>query len=211
MSHTRADRVLALAGLFQATLLVDRVAWGQQDYDDPALEASLQSILAVDASDVPTVYGGTAVLRCGLDALLSQFRDHRNPGRGPVPYYGAALLQLERRLQRNRELFNRLGEGIESARRQTEYFGLMHENTLAALADLYQQSAGQLGPRVMVRGEPALLQNPRNAGLVRALLLAGIRSAVLWRQCGGTRLGLLFGRAGIVAEAHRLRQRGLDS
>jgi len=211
MNHTRADRVLALAGVFQATLLVDRVAWGQLDHDDPALEASLQSILQVDASDVPAVYGGVARLRCGLDALLCQFRDRKNPGRGPVPYYVAALLQLERRLQRNRELFNRLGEGIESVQRQADYFGLMHENTLAGLAGLYQQSVGQIGPRVMVRGEPAQLQNGRNASLVRALLLAGIRSAVLWHQCGGSRLGLLFGRGGIVKEAHQLRQRSLDS
>lgn len=211
MTHSRADRVLALAGVFQAALLVDRVAWGQQERDDPALEASLQSILQVDASDVPTVYGGVARLRTGLDALLCQFRDRKNPGRGPVPYYVAALLQLERRLQRNRKLFNHLGEGIETVQRQVEYFGLMHENTLAGMAGLYQQSAGQLGPRVMVRGEPVHLQNPRNASLVRALLLAGIRSAVLWKQCGGSRPGLLFGRGGIVSEAHRLRQRTLDS
>ncbi|HSR54696.1 MAG TPA: DUF489 family protein, partial [Alphaproteobacteria bacterium] len=35
----------------------------------------------------------------------------------------------------------------------------------------------------------------------RALLLAGIRAAVLWRQVDGSRLRLLFGRKRIVREA----------
>jgi high frequency lysogenization protein len=45
----------------------------------------------------------------------------------------------------------------------------------------------------MVKGEPTRLTETGVANQIRALLLAAMRSAVLWRQCGGTRLGLLLG------------------
>jgi high frequency lysogenization protein len=41
---------------------------------------------------------------------------------------------------------------------------------------------------------------------VRALLLAGIRAAVLWRQVGGSRLQILFSRAKIKAAAEKILQ-----
>ncbi len=52
-----------------------------------------------------------------------------------------------------------------------------------------------------MQGEPALLKNAEVANRIRALLLAGIRAAVLWRQVGGSRLKLLFGRKRIVQGA----------
>ena len=48
------------------------------------------------------------------------------------------------------------------------------------------------------------------AAKVRATLLAGIRSAVLWRQSGGNRWQLIFGRRKIIEQAGRLLK-GLDA
>jgi high frequency lysogenization protein len=45
-----------------------------------------------------------------------------------------------------------------------------------------------------VTGNPTYLQNTATADKVRALLLAGIRAAILWRQVGGQRWHLLFKR-----------------
>jgi len=39
---------------------------------------------------------------------------------------------------------------------------------------------------------------------IRALLLAGIRSAMLWRQCGGSRWRFIFFRRKIQREAEFL-------
>ena len=61
-----------------------------------------------------------------------------------------------------------------------------------------------LGPRIIVRGDPALLARPESANRIRALLLAGIRAAVLWRQCGGTRVGLILGRRRLLEAARGL-------
>ncbi|MGH9353754.1 MAG: DUF489 family protein [Terriglobia bacterium] len=48
------------------------------------------------------------------------------------------------------------------------------------------------------------MQNQRVINMVRSLLLGGLRAAVLWRQCGGSRWMLLFMRASLQKEAKRL-------
>jgi high frequency lysogenization protein len=78
---------------------------------------------------------------------------------------------------------------------------------LANLAGCYSETISTLSPRIVVLGEHGHLSNPDVANTVRALLLAAIRSAVLWRQCGGNRLQLLFGRRKLIAEAQRLLSR----
>lgn len=72
---------------------------------------------------------------------------------------------------------------------------------IANLAHAYSQTLSRLTPRILVQGEPGLLKNPEVANRIRALLLAGIRAAVLWRQTGGSRLRLLFRRKRIVRGA----------
>jgi high frequency lysogenization protein len=56
----------------------------------------------------------------------------------------------------------------------------------------------------MVNGERVYLSNNDNAAKIRALLLAALRSAVLWGQCGGSRLSLVFNRRGYFVEARKL-------
>ena len=46
--------------------------------------------------------------------------------------------------------------------------------------------------KVHRNGDPNLLNRPEIAARIRALLLAGVRAAVLWHQCGGRRLQLLL-------------------
>jgi high frequency lysogenization protein len=53
----------------------------------------------------------------------------------------------------------------------------------------------------MVNGEHGHLSNPLIAARVRAALFAGIRSAFLWHQLGGSRWQLLFSRKKIANEA----------
>ena len=65
---------------------------------------------------------------------------------------------------------------------------------LLSLADLYKQTLSQLSFRIRVTGNPTYLQNAATADKVRAILLSGIRAAILWRQVGGRRWQLLFSR-----------------
>ena len=75
------------------------------------------------------------------------------------------------------------------------------------LASIYLDIISPLGPRIQVTGTPAHLQQPQVQHKVRALLLAAVRSAVLWRQVGGKRRHLIFGRKQMVEQAKILLAR----
>ena len=56
----------------------------------------------------------------------------------------------------------------------------------------------------MVSGEHMHLSKPENANRIRALLLAGIRAAVLWRQSGGNWFSLMLRRKSLAEETRRI-------
>jgi high frequency lysogenization protein len=51
------------------------------------------------------------------------------------------------------------------------------------------------------------LKNDHTACRIRAVLFAGVRAAVLWRQVGGKRWHLLFHRKRIASDVTRLLHR----
>ena len=103
-----------------------------------------------------------------------------------------------------KEMLQEIGRGIDLATDRLEHFNLLHPNIIAQLADIYASTISTLKPKIMIHGEPLHLQNPENANRIRALLLAGIRSAMLWRQCGGGRFQVIFGRKRLLKEVHLL-------
>lgn len=209
MARTLADATLALAGIFQATWLVNEVAHRGRAPAEP-FEAMIGSLFQVDPPDTVSVYGGVARLETGL-RLLTEHLGGKPPADGlQIARYVAAVLHLERKLVKNTELMRRLSDGIGRASAQSAHFSITHENVVAALADLYVNTVSTLTPRIIVGGEHGHLSQPANANKVRALLLSAIRSAVLWRQNGGTRLQLLFKRRQFAGEAVRLMASAAD-
>jgi len=201
MPYTLSDRVLALAGLHQAVHGVVRIArTGSADQD--AMTASLHSLFQIDADRVETVFGAPGALADGMRQLVTQLTG--TPERDlEMTRHMALLIRLERQLSARPDLLDRLSNGIEAARHKREHFELTHPNILAHFADLYSDTISSLGPRIMVRGEPQHLRDTDNQNRIRALLLAGIRAARLWRQVGGTRWQFLFQGRQIIEEARR--------
>lgn len=193
MSGDIHDRTLALAGIFQATELVQRVARTGMS-DSAALAASIGSIFQTNAGTSAEVYGGVSGVRTGLKLMTRYLATGSHAGDLEVLRYSIGVVQLARRLLRNPKLLNTLSEGIEQATRQAEHYSVTHANVLAALAALYERTLSTLTPRIMVNGERVYLANQDNVHKIRALLLAAVRSAVLWQQKGGSRLSLLWSR-----------------
>ena len=185
------ERVLALAGVFQGAALAQQLAT-EGRCDELAFEASISSVFRIDADSVGGVYGGVSGVRRGLRTLVAQFDDSTRDI--AVMRMAVTVLRLERSLSRNRPLLERLREGIVSAQRQVEHFGMSHPNVAARLAELYATTLSTLKPRVMVTGNPTHLQQKANVDRVRASLLASARSAVLFHQLGGRQWHLLIYR-----------------
>lgn len=202
MLKTIHNQTIALAGIAQAVYLVRQIAT-QGSADTPAMEASIGSTLKIDAENVEEVYGGLEGVATGLQQLKKQLgaRDTMDPEQAR---YAAAVVFLERKLAERPYMRKEIRSGVEKAVAQAEHFGILHENVLANLAEIYQKTISTIQPRILIGGNQDYLTDRANADKIRALLLAAIRSAVLWRQCGGSRWKFLFGRGRLLQEIDRL-------
>ncbi|MDZ4097667.1 MAG: high frequency lysogenization protein HflD, partial [Methylophilaceae bacterium] len=168
-----------------------------------ALEASIGSLFINDKDGAANIFGGLSGITLGLEQLNEQMTGFKiaNPDQAR---YAASLVFLERQLAKQPQLLSTIFAGIERAQEQSVQFGLLHENVLANLGDIYHNTVSTLQPRIMVNGEQEYLSRPDIVNKVRACLLAGIRSAILWQHCGGTRWKFLFYRKKIQVEIQNL-------
>ena len=197
------NQTLALAGIAQAAALVDQLA-STGNADALAMEASIASLLKIDSASVLDVYGGSVnSLKLGLKQLDMQMTGYKIAN-AQQARYSASIVFLEHQLETRKDLLKTINTGIVRAQAQTEHFDLLHENVIANLGDIYQNTISTLQPRIMVNGNPDYLSRNETANKIRTCLLAGIRSAILWRQCGGTRWKFLFYRKKIQAELQEL-------
>lgn len=212
ISH-ELDQTTALAGIFQSALLVQRIA-RVGDVPDAALRTSIASTLQIDSPSVVAVFGGTFEhLHLGFVTLEQQLGGGNGRRDVEVSRYVSELMALERSLARRGDLIEALQQGLQRARNQLDTRShtvpvgasapvgdpqLLGAAVLGTLAETYKETLSNLSPRIMVSGEPGVLRDPATADRIRATLLAGIRAAVLWRQLGGRRLHLIFGRNKIL-------------
>lgn len=183
----REDRVIALAGLIQALTLVRSIAL-RGSCDAQAMRDSLGSVLRIDADAAADIYGGISGLRPGLRTLIEQLDKPNDP---VLMRMASTVLRLERALARRPDMLERLREQIEIIARFDPSAGI---DLPARLGQLYAETLSRLRPRVMVEGNQAFLQQAARQNDIRALLLAAIRAAVLWRQLGGSNWRLIFRR-----------------
>ena len=195
-------QTIALAGIAQATHLVYQLATtGKADKE--AMQASLNSLLTLDADNPVDIYGGLAGIKTGLEQLNSQLSTNKIPNPDQARY-AASLIFLESKFANEVAMQTTVQNKIQMAQKQSEHFGVNHENVIANLADIYHTTISTIKPRIMVNGDQSFLSSADIINKIRALLLAGIRSAMLWKQCGGSRWRFIFFRRKIQKEAEFL-------
>ena len=192
------EQLVALGAVFEAAVLADKIARTGQ-VSEASMGCMLGSLLVRDPQTTLDVYGGDDLnLRDGYRALISSLE--RNPSalqREPLRY-SLAMIGLERQLDKRSDMLQIMGSRLDQIQQQVEHFGLVHDNVIAACGGLYQDTISTFRQRIQVHGDMRFLQQPNNAAKIRALLLAGIRSARLWRQLGGHRWQLVFSRGKLL-------------
>ena len=199
---TAENRTLALAGVFQAVHLCKSLATtGACDRED--LAATLRSILTLNADRVVDAYGGsTRAVRKGLRVLKNQLGGHDEARDLDLSRYALALIQLGTNVQRDETTVDQLRIGISRA--QSLDFEITDPTMISNFANLYRNSISHMSPRIMVSGDPDHLNDADTASTIRAVLLGGLRSVVLWRQCGGSRPSMILQRGQYVRHAERM-------
>lgn len=197
------QRVIALAAIAQSIAAVKQLALRGQVGNEVQRDALLNSVLDQTPSDVASIYGGVGNLQLGLQVLLAQIGTTKDKD-VDITRYIIATLALARRLERKPESLQALGQRIQQLARQQNDFHFDQDTIITGMAGAYSDFISPLSQPIRIHGKPTLLQQKPVQDQIRALLLAAVRSAILWRQVGGQRRQFIFSRRRMVTTCHDL-------
>jgi|TARA_B100000315_G_scaffold182587_1_gene171491 high frequency lysogenization protein len=210
-------QIIALAAVAQCAALAHKLALRGSA---PQLEliACINPLLVLNPDSFEEVYPSVADLSLGLRSLQDIFSNSKLRENAELIRYTLGMLSLRNRLARNDAMEKSLGERLQhiqplrevdsAALGETDSDELYQQDEIfQQLASLYRDTISTLSYRIHVQGRVENLKNENVANRVRSVLLAGIRSAVLWYQLGGRRWRLLFYRQRIYATAGDIRRK----
>ena len=219
-------QIVALAAVAQSAALVSKLAV-HGNASQTELIASVNPLLALNPRSEADVYPNLGHLNLGLRTLHDMFTQASSPENASLVRYTLGMLVIRNKLDANPAMQAKIRAGLQPIKplllipenatpwrmEDTEKTEgqLGQEQTFEQLATLYQDTISTLPHRIQVHGQVDYLQNEYVANRVRSLLLAGIRSAVLWHQLGGRRWRIIFYRKRIQETASSLRRRLLTS
>jgi high frequency lysogenization protein len=183
-------QTLALAASYQAVTEVYRLGTEGKWVSENALPLiralymftpdSIQDVISVDDCQP------------GLQALakLAEKNSFQSDNRYKLQYL-LMVQAVERDLQKDQDMQNKIRRRLQQLEPDASFDWL--DNThIQRLDGLYQQTISEMKRRVMVQGDYNYLRNDLTAARVRALLLAAIRTTMLWQQKGGSRWKMLL-------------------
>jgi high frequency lysogenization protein len=194
---------IALAGIFQAATLVKDWAHRGQ-IDEAAYLTCIQSLVELDPKDMNAIYGNPLHLKVGLESMIAFFTQAADERDKEIASYFTSLIILQRKLQKNPSMMQKIHDRIPFLTTQIKHFGIQHPTVTANIADIYTSTLSQLKYRIHVLGNRNYLENEMGINKVRALLLSGIRAAILWQQMGGRLYQLFLFRKRYITAAKAL-------
>ena len=113
-------------------------------------------------------------------------------------HYFVQLIQLAHSLQKDHTRQDELQVALQRINQQITHLTLSHPCVYESISNAYEKNISPLSPRIQVMGQSVFIHQKDILHRIRSLLLAGIRSAILWQQMGGKRWHFLFARKSIV-------------
>jgi len=197
------QQAIALAGLFQSMHAVEDIS--QKGMVDSSLvETAINSLFIINPESTLEVYGDVSKIKNGLTQITSLLGQNTTNKQMNAVRYALAIIHLEHKLSKQSSMLETLSKRLERAQNQAQHFGLLHENVISSIADIYSDTISTFKLRVQISGQERFLTIDHNAAKIRCLLLAGIRAAMLWRQLGGHRWHFIFKRQSILKQSKYL-------
>jgi high frequency lysogenization protein len=204
---TLEQQAIALAGVAQAARLVDQIS-KTGSYPLDFLETSIHSLFVFNPDNVADIFGGVPGVKLGLHNLSNLLADKNARENHDLVRYVFSLLYLERKFAANPDMMSVVRSRLEHTSFRAEHFSSNVGELCHSISGIYQDTLSRQRFRIKVTGSAQHLQNAKNADIIRALLLAGVRAAFLWRQLGGHRWQLLLQRKKLLRASQNL-SRGL--
>lgn len=208
----RQDQIIALSGISRAALWTHLLA-SKGDYDPARVQQAVGTVLCTDPASASDVFGGfdgTSVpeIADGLTVLRTQLGgqplSHPRPEVTLMSRYFSQMLRLSSRLQKDNGRLQEISESIARIRHSGEVMDAGTDHVTQRLAATYQSTLSTLNPRIMIQGDKRYLENQHYTNAIRVFLLSGVRSGVLWRQCGGRMWQLFLMRGQLLQTARDL-------
>ncbi len=186
---------LALSGVAQSAYMVRQLAQHGMVGQDK-LNTMIRSLFITRPGTAEEVYGSVSRLNLGMQVLQEIVRNEEGSLKSPdVLRYFLGLLHLERKLSAKKGMLTELGQRLDRVQHlPLDDPDLANPDLIRELSGVYKATLSTLPFRIQVTGEANFLKNEELADKIRAVLLAGVRSAVLWYQSEGRRWHLLVGR-----------------
>ena len=205
MAPEQRNQTIAMAAICQAALMIQQAAKGQSiNYE--TLDALLRGVLNTNPESPADVYPNPAVFEAGSALLVHQLSGQATSKDVEVTRYLAGIMSLAKKVMKSQAAGTDLSQAIKNIERRLEHFEITEPSIVENFADAYSKIISPIGQKIKVIGSPAVLKQPSVQSLVRALLLAGVRAAVLWRQTGGQRRQFIFSRNAILKNAISLNK-----
>lgn len=193
---------MALAGIFQAAALVHQIA-SRGTAENLFFTTSVKSLLKPSTQELRQIYGAEGNLKPGMENL-AYFLKQQPPSvhYAYIVKYVFGLLRLGSLLRKDAEMVARIAQAMDSLQKKFRQQDSISLSIVESLAKIYYENFSQLSAqqRIRVRGKEEYLKDLKNVSRIRALLLAGVRSAILWHNLGGSQLVLLFKKKRLIAE-----------
>ncbi len=204
MTLTREqERVLALSGVVQAATLLFEFTI-ENKWDEAAFAVCIGSLYNQNPADLTDIYGDLHGLEKGLSILARIFQAPKSLKDREITRYSVGTIHLARKLAKNKALTEKLKTKIRFSASQAQYFSPTHSNVIASIAETYVETLGSLPFRIQILGRPEIMKRAETLEKARALLMAAVRSAVLWQQLGASQWQLLFKRKALANSAKAL-------
>lgn len=199
------EQTIAFSGMLQCGELVRQIATSGQ-CGQQAASSSVASVFEFSPESTEAVYGGREGIRMGLQMAVEVLGGKTSQDNLQSLNYTLAMIKLSNQLRRDRKRQQKLGEEISLVASAWERAGRngLEQSVLSQLGDVYQRCISSMEFRITVSGKPEYLKQTEKVATIRSLLLAGIRSAMLWRQVGGRQWRLVFQRRRILSQARSL-------
>tara|TARA_B100001564_G_scaffold335103_1_gene324200 strand:- start:1693 stop:2319 length:627 start_codon:yes stop_codon:yes gene_type:complete len=183
------EQTIALAGLYQSCQVVSNIAWNGE-YKEKDIIPLINCIMQIDSANTENIYIDVSKLHTGLIFFRKQIAGDIFSRSSETRRYIASLKQLADNLMSDENCINKIQMLLKELNLKSETINI--DDKVTELSSIYQKTLSNFEPRIVVNGENKYLTNNINASRIRTALFAGVRSIILWRQLGGSRLKLLL-------------------
>jgi len=193
----KQERVIALAAVFECAYLVAQLAKNGQCDNDSTITL-MQSLFVFNPENTTDVYDNKLDhLVDGLTTISTLSSNRPNDNTAEVIRYGLSILALQKQLDKNPQMLDIIRARLNHLEFNKTHFSNDPHQIFSSVSGLYQDTLSTLKFRIQVNGNMNHLKQTSISDKVRTLLFAGIRSAMLWRQLGGNKWQIIFGRSDI--------------